>query len=171
MKTIKFTKSENSYYNGNGAYQKEYEELYKKLVPNSGSAQTIHGELIRAISRLSHEYYNNGNCNAAEIKFVKNEDVYSGYEDSEEEIDEVTIDPFYQKFINLILNQLIEEVHGNVIFEAIEDIEELIKEGPKEHSDYFSQKNIAKYNRLMDYVIWFVLNTEDANLPENYERD
>ena len=59
MKTIKFTKSENSYYNGNGAYQKEYEELYKKLVPNSGSAQTIHGELIRAISRLLHEYYNN----------------------------------------------------------------------------------------------------------------
>ena len=57
------TKHGNSYWNENGAYQKEYDELYEKLVPRSGEADTVHGEMIRAISRITYDYFNNGNCN------------------------------------------------------------------------------------------------------------
>lgn len=36
------------------------ERLFKKLVPNSGSAQTIEGEMIRAINRIWYRYFNDG---------------------------------------------------------------------------------------------------------------
>ena len=54
----------NSYWNDTGLYQKEYDDFYNELVPSSNEAETNHGELIRCISRLTYDYYNNGNCNA-----------------------------------------------------------------------------------------------------------
>lgn len=61
------TKSGNSYWNESGAYQPEYDKLYEELVPNRGEADTIHGEMIRAVTRLTYDYYNNGNCNVIEV--------------------------------------------------------------------------------------------------------
>ena len=57
-----------SYWANNGAYQVDRERLYDKLVPASGEAETIHGEMIRSVSRLFYDYCNNGNCNAVDIK-------------------------------------------------------------------------------------------------------
>lgn len=48
------------YWDGTGEHQATYSTLFDKLVPASGMADTVHGEAIRAISRLSHETYNNG---------------------------------------------------------------------------------------------------------------
>ncbi len=43
---------------------KELEEridaLYKMLVPGNGPASTVSGEVVRAICRISHRYYNDG---------------------------------------------------------------------------------------------------------------
>lgn len=58
----------NSYWDGNGAYQKELEMLSKNLVPSSGEAETFLGEMIRCVSNLNHEYNNNGNGNAIEVE-------------------------------------------------------------------------------------------------------
>ena len=57
-----------SYWNNNGAYQEEHDRLWEELVPASGSAPTIHGELIRAVGRLFYEFCNNGNCNSIEVE-------------------------------------------------------------------------------------------------------
>jgi len=40
-----------------------FDQLWAKLVPEFGSAETIQGELIRSIGRLSHDYYANGYTN------------------------------------------------------------------------------------------------------------
>ena len=72
MNSIKTTKKGNSYWDNNGAYQKEYDALYDELVPNTGEADTLHGELIRAVSRLAYDYFNNGNCNAVECDYFTN---------------------------------------------------------------------------------------------------
>lgn len=40
-----------------------YKELYDKLVPFVGEADTKHGELLRMISRLVYDIFNNGLCN------------------------------------------------------------------------------------------------------------
>jgi len=79
-----FTQKGNSYWNENGAYQKEYDNLYKDLVPSSGSAKTVHGELIRSISRLTYDFCNNGNCNIIEFERDScTECGGSGYEEDE----------------------------------------------------------------------------------------
>ncbi|EGC16902.1 hypothetical protein HMPREF9098_1705 [Kingella denitrificans ATCC 33394] len=51
------------YADGNGKYQKEYDELWSAFVPESGSATSLQGELVRLIGRLASEYYRNGNMN------------------------------------------------------------------------------------------------------------
>ena len=49
-----------TYWNNDGQYQKAYDALYKKLVPDMGNANSAHGELLRNISKLYHDWYNNG---------------------------------------------------------------------------------------------------------------
>lgn len=62
------TESGKSYWNDNGAYQEEYDVFYKELVPSRGEADTIHGEMIRATSRLLYDFCNNGNCNVRDFE-------------------------------------------------------------------------------------------------------
>ena len=50
----------NTYYSGTGQLQKEYEELYDKLVPAQGAAETIEGEVLRAASKIVYRHYNDG---------------------------------------------------------------------------------------------------------------
>ena len=49
-----------NYYHGNGELQKEYNELYAKLVPDMGAADTIEGEVLRAASKIVYRHYNDG---------------------------------------------------------------------------------------------------------------
>ena len=51
------------YADGLGQYQNEYDALWQSLVPKSGQADTLQGELVRLIGRLASEYYRNGNMN------------------------------------------------------------------------------------------------------------
>lgn len=46
-----------------GRYQKEAAALWNELVPPSGQAETVQGELIRCVGRLSDECTRNGNIN------------------------------------------------------------------------------------------------------------
>ena len=57
-----------SYWYANGIYQEEYNYFHTNLVPASGYAPTIHGEMIRCVSRLYYDFCNNGNCNAIDTK-------------------------------------------------------------------------------------------------------
>lgn len=49
-----------SYWDGTGEFQSSYDLLWNKHVPEVGTSKTVAGELIRAVSRLVHDYYNNG---------------------------------------------------------------------------------------------------------------
>lgn len=65
------------YASGQGQYQDEYRQLWKKLVPESGKAETLQGEAVRIIGRLASEYYRNGNMNwdsgyDAMLRFLSN---------------------------------------------------------------------------------------------------
>lgn len=51
------------YSRGKGRYDAEYDELWDRLVPQSGQADTVQGELARAIGKLASEAYRNGNMN------------------------------------------------------------------------------------------------------------
>jgi hypothetical protein len=51
------------YYDGKGKYQQECGVLWRTLVPKSGQADTVQGELVRVIVKLEDECLRNGNCN------------------------------------------------------------------------------------------------------------
>jgi hypothetical protein len=68
MSTPKITELGKSYWAHTGAYEEEYNKLYSELVPSSGEAETVHGEMLRAISRLGYDYGNNGNCNVLDVE-------------------------------------------------------------------------------------------------------
>jgi hypothetical protein len=59
-------KTDVSYRDGNHPLQEVYDRLWDTLVPEEGRASTPYGEALRCVSQLSYDYYNNGNCNAAE---------------------------------------------------------------------------------------------------------
>jgi hypothetical protein len=78
------TEKGKSYWDDNGAYQNEYDKLNKELVPASGEADTVHGEMIRAIGRLFYDFCNNGNCNVLDVEREDCDECGgSGYEDEE----------------------------------------------------------------------------------------
>lgn len=167
MQDLKLTPKGNSYYEGNGAYSKEYEELCKKLVPDNGECETLHGELIRAATRLTHEYYNNGNCNAVDP--IVDYGDYEDYNEDDVEIEGYEVREFYNNFITLIyLN-----IPG--ARECIQTIEQFIIEigdGHSESGDHtYSEEEEQPYVEMMDRVIHFVLTTEDKPLPDWYTKE
>lgn len=63
-----------SFWNNNSPLQDEYDRLHAKLVPHHGEADTVHGELLRCLSNVYYDVYNNGGCNLhirrSEITYV-----------------------------------------------------------------------------------------------------
>jgi hypothetical protein len=47
----------------NKPWREEFKRLWAELVPTTGQAATVQGEVIRAVGRLSDEAYRNGNIN------------------------------------------------------------------------------------------------------------
>ena len=127
----------NSYWAGTGAYQGEFELLLEQLLPSTGSAHTIKGEIVRAISRLCYEYHNNGNCNTR------------SYDDNDKYYLNPRVADFWKRFLEII-EETIPELKP--IVQAIEDVI-LLKSGGKT----LSNKNQQKYNNLIDGVMYHLL--------------
>ena len=174
-----------TYWNEQGIYQEEYNKLYEQLVPSSGSAKTLNGELIRAISRLSYDYFNNGNCNAC-VQEWHSEEVECpccggyGYIDGDENEeceecggsgviyedveDDPFVDEYYGKFLCLIRECVsVEDVD---IDEVVDGVENVILSANS--IKYFTPEVDQKYSRMFDVVIYYVLNNDDKALPDWY---
>jgi hypothetical protein len=63
-----------------GKYQKQWDVLYDKLVPAWGKAPSVAGEVVRALSSLNHEAYNNGFGNDMTGPYFFLEDFFNTYE-------------------------------------------------------------------------------------------
>jgi len=51
------------FWDGNSQYQELYDKLFDRLVPEIGPADTDHGEVLRCLSNLYYDYYNNALLN------------------------------------------------------------------------------------------------------------
>jgi hypothetical protein len=54
---------EPKYWNGEGKYQKQHSEIFNRLVPSEGKAKTKAGEILRMVSSIYYDQFNNGGCN------------------------------------------------------------------------------------------------------------
>src|ERR1700722_1596329 len=142
MSVSKRTIAPASYWCEKGAYQQEYDSLYASLVPSSGSSETLRGELVRSISKLGYEYYNNGNCNARHsfrpaVSYLHDSD---SSEEEEEEV--VMISEFYDQLLTLILT------HIPDLKSVLDEIRSIIVE-----NSGFGLAHVQSYNDLFDKVI------------------
>lgn len=60
----KFINEASKYWDGDSKYKAEYEHYWDELVPPSGEADTMQGEILRMMSRIMYEWYNNGFINS-----------------------------------------------------------------------------------------------------------
>lgn len=167
----KHTSKGNSYWASNGAYTKEMQDLFTKLVPSENEADTIHGELIRGINRLTYDWGNNGNCNAIEeIRIDCPECNGSGYEENrfrDEDEDEMR-DCSYcggdcqvvtgLRFDNYF-NDMVEFIEDNLPHEekhVIEKFKNVVLERDNTNGD-----EEQAYNDLADSIMYTVLTTEN----------
>lgn len=166
-----------SYWGHDGAYQNLYDNLYDKLVPASGYAPTIHGEMLRSISRLFYDFCNNGNCNVLDLKMDTchncggwgYEEKYND-EEEEQEIedcsycgssgevqDEVYITKYYEEMVDFLQEFMNEK-------ESIFNLKKfLIDEYSIRYS--FSDEQMDIYNKVVDDVMYQILNTKDNPNP------
>ena len=162
MTKIMLSNKNQSYWNNNGLYQETYHKLYEELVPDRGCAETLAGEMLRASSRLYHEYFNNGNMNAIDEQFI----------DDDEEV-ALKIDCFYKKFIKLLNESFAmifsefkdESKNMREVADTVQEIESIILScNPYSGcsiKEMFSDRNEAVYNHMADYTTYFVSKYKD----------
>lgn len=63
---LEYSKDPEIYWVGTAERAKELMEL-ENLFPNSGEAETTHGELLRIGARFNYDLYNNGACNIFDV--------------------------------------------------------------------------------------------------------
>ena len=172
-----------SYWANNGAYQVDRERLYDKLVPSSGDAPTIHGEMIRSVSRLFYDYCNNGNCNAVDIKMEEchqcggcgYEEFYDGNEEDggEEECrtedchwcdgsgqdeGESFVTEYYQEMLDFLFEFLNDK-------KCVNSLEDFMINGAGYSRYKFDEKEMDVYNKVVDAVMYQVLTTNNNPNP------
>lgn len=160
MTKMKVTPKGNSYWNSNGAYQSEYNGIYDLLVPARGKAQTIHGELLRCASRLSYDYYNNGNGNVINEVDIKCDRCYGdGCDFCDEGVEscEYQISEYYYDMIEFLQENLNEKYPLICLVDFLEEYG---------HHCLFTEEEEQIYSLIMDNVMFQILTTKNEQLNE-----
>mgnify|MGYP000556944428 CR=1 FL=1 len=171
-----------SYWGHDGAYQNLYDSLWEQLVPASGYAPTIHGEMMRSISRLFYDYCNNGNGNALDRRMETchscggwgYEEKYNDDEEQETEDccycdgrgeveDEVFITEYYQEMVDFLYEAMYEK-------EPIRNLQKYLTDSSV-HKCTFDEKEMDIYNQVVDAVMYQILNTENNPNPYYKKED
>jgi hypothetical protein len=148
----------NSYWDENGKYQAEYNELYQLLVPDQGAAKNLFGEVIRAASRLSWDYYNNGNMNACFMTEIEGDWVGDDEDGYQEDSDwEISINPYYEKFLELLRQFFIEEMP-----QAIKIVNAIKAQILRGDDCNFSKEEERPYVLLMDAVCYIICSKAET---------
>jgi RecJ-like exonuclease len=178
----KHTKLGNSYWDETGYYQSIYDRLQSNLVPRQGEAETLHGELIRSISRLYYDFCNNGNINSVEVEtetetypcydcdgngeqevygedeemeMEECENCYGSGETEEEEDGDAHITEYYHSMIELLYKNL----EQNKVVAALETY--LLNN----YGNYsYDDKSMNIYDKVVDEVCYFCMTTENKKL-------
>jgi hypothetical protein len=177
-----------SYWNNTGIYQKEY-GILKELVPSSGEADSVHGEMIRCVGRLYYDFCNNGNCNAidhivetethdcsecngsgeveerndetGETEMVSCGDCCGSGEYEEDTDGDAFINPFFKKMIDFLRQKVSDKT-------VIDNLEAFMLDNSKGYAQYkFDDEEMNVYDLLTDEVVYICLTTQnESRIPQ-----
>ncbi len=113
------------YWNGKGQHQDLFDKHWKKLVPESGRADTAEGNALRAIAKINYDIFNNGACNIVnQVEEMDEDDEY--YTD-------YSINPWWNEyfddiedFAGLNIDRLKTKILGYVHWDRDEGLSELM---------------------------------------------
>tara|TARA_R100001126_G_C4730929_1_gene103810 strand:- start:92 stop:493 length:402 start_codon:yes stop_codon:yes gene_type:complete len=113
------------YWNGKGQHQDLFDKHWKKLVPESGRADTAEGNALRAIAKINYDIFNNGACNIVnQVEEMDEDDEY--YTD-------YSINPWWneyfhdiEEFAGLNMDRLRTKILGYVHWNRDEGLSELM---------------------------------------------
>ena len=141
------------YWNETGAYQQEYDELWRQLVPLEGEAQTTRGEVLRTASKLYYDFFNNGNMNACEI--VGGE---RWLDDDDEEVYDTKVSEYYQGCLNFLRRTCKDDYELMGLLERVRDIIVMGEDGCNDAD------NEHTYDLMADHCIYWVLTHDDSEV-------
>jgi hypothetical protein len=171
------TEKGKSYWANNGAYSEMFDIIWHELIPSSGNAETVHGELVRCFGRLNYEFGNNGNCNLHD--WVSEtcphcdgdgyESNYSFNDDEEEQetcsycdgngnVEEVfEIDDYYSSMLHFVDNYL--------TCDSVDNLREFLLNPRYHYGNYtFDEDQMSFYNAVGDAVGHYIENNPNKNL-------
>src|SRR5690606_11340295 len=100
-----------TYWANDGKYQKEYTELHKKLIPPYGQCETTRGELLRSISNLYYDFYNNGGGNTEYGSYKKELDILRNCDKIDQSlVESVAINVISEENLEKLTDSIIEIV-------------------------------------------------------------
>ena len=113
------------YWNGEGQYQDLFDKHWKKLVPESGRADTAAGNALRAIAKINYDIFNNGAGNIVNQVEEMDED--------DEHYTDYSINPWWneyfddiEEFAGLNMDRLRTKILGYVHWDRDEGLSELM---------------------------------------------
>ena len=106
-------------------WKEQYNELWKKLVPDSGKAKTVQGEMIRIIGKASYEILDNGGLNWGE-DYRKMLKALSGYMSSFNSSGNAPVDE-----ANKIIKKISASTDEKTLYRLTEIIVNLVVDNPQ----------------------------------------
>lgn len=184
MEKIKFSKLGNSYIKSNGAYQKEFTEMFNRVVEiseNDNEVYAINDILIKDVYYLYREYFKNRNINAREHVYDDVEYVCDCVKPNpentvqcipcksceecngtgltfKEEIVDTIVNDVYQKKLNKFLNIL--NIDKLLIEKLIHNIEKIIIRNDVYDGYYYSDENLLAYDNFIDVIMYHIINNK-----------
>jgi len=164
-----------------------FDALWKDLVPSSGCAETVNGELVRVVGRFIHEYANNGNCNLLDMEWKECTytcwdcggsgwcEGYDGEEcecdscggagvcEDEEELDQdsICLSLYWDDLLNFVEQYVDDSQFRFFLEQSVVDDNGTVEV-------LFDQLEYDTYNTWSEKVLQFVINNPDQLLQDAY---
>lgn len=157
---LNFTDTAGAYFNDCSVNSETDDRLWRELVPSSGNADTVHGELLRGASRIYRDMYQNGGGNLVEFEddghscdhcsYYENLEGEEDYDNDHSDncADSWVIDDYYQEMFDFLDKHLPYEGR------------EVLKKVKKEVLSRPYDIDIA-FDTLVDHVIHLILTTKN----------
>ena len=132
----KITKFGKDYWSETGAYNKELLNIIDDLLTSMGRAKTNHGELLRCITNLIHEYGNNGNGNTFGLH------------------DWTKLDSHWEKQLEYLIQNMDDTISAKGLKAFVSSLDR----------DKHLKKYNQRYSMVMDSVMHQIITTEDRQV-------